>query len=37
LAATTVADAARRAAADGRQIRPDLRTITDHRPHVRTS
>ena len=32
LAATAVADAARRAAADGRQIRPDLRTITDHRP-----
>jgi predicted dehydrogenase len=36
LAATTVADAARRAAAEGRRIRPDLRNVTDRRPHVRT-
>jgi predicted dehydrogenase len=36
LAATAVADAARRAAAEGRQIRPDLKNVTDPRPQVRT-
>jgi predicted dehydrogenase len=37
LAAVAVADAARRAATEGRQVRPDLTGTADHRPQVRTA
>ncbi len=37
LAALAVADAARRAAAEGRHIRPDNACHTDHRPEARTA